>query len=222
MVLGKKLLVLSANLGNFDSPKEHCEQELFDDVDLIEYHRYTDSDFPPRTASMKPRLQARIPKMMGWQMKPDYDYYIWVDSSCRLSKPDSAKWFIDKLEDRDIAFFKHPNRDTVQEEADYLKYRLSINCPYITPRYKNERIDDQLAIVDPDSQLFATTAFVYKNTLPARDALTLWWLHTSLYHSIDQLSVAKALDDANARFNVIPDNYQKCEYLEFTRKKGHK
>jgi len=207
-----KVLVVSASLGGFDEPRKHAKQSI--DCD---YYQYTDENFPPRKNSMTPRLQARICKMFSWQTKPDYDFYIWVDSSCRLAHKDSVKWFLEKLGDEDAVFFKHPHRKTIQEEADYLKERLAKKCPYITPRYEGERIDDQLAVVDPTAELYATTAFAYKNDTQARDLLTVWWLHTSLYHSIDQLSLPNAIEKSGASHNVIPDNYLKCKYLEYMR-----
>jgi len=209
-----KILVLSASLGGFDKPQDHVKQSV--DCDFFQF---TDENFPPRSKSMTPRLQARIPKMMSWNMKPGYDVYLWVDSSCRLAHKDSVKWFLEKLSTSDIAVFKHPHRETVQEEADYLKHRLEIKCPYITPRYEDERIDDQLAVVDPGAGLFASTAFIYHDNIRSRDALTIWWLNTSLYHSIDQLSLPHAISVSGAQCNVIQENYLKCKYLEYTRNK---
>lgn len=209
-----EVAVISASLGGFDKKQQYVEQS-------VEYdrHHFTDKNFPPRFNSMTPRLQARIPKMFGWQMKPDYEYYLWVDSSCRLSDKDSIQWFIDQLGDNDIAVFKHPHRATVQEEADYLRHRLAIRCPYITPRYGNERLDDQMAAVDGSAQLYATTAFIYRNNLNMRDLLTVWWLHTSLYHSIDQLSLPTAITHSQAKVTVIPDNYLKIKQLQYVRNK---
>lgn len=208
------IAVISANLGSFDKRQAHVKQES---EHYIDYHTWTDEDFPPRKNSMTPRLQARIPKMTGWNMLPDYDYYIWVDSSCQLADPGSVDWFMEQLGDKDFAFFRHNKRKTVQEEADYLKHRLEIGCPYITHRYEGEHLDRQMEVVDPDNPLFATTAFIYRNNERARDALTLWWLHTSLYHSIDQLSLYKAIKDAGATHNTIDEDYLKCKYLEYIR-----
>jgi hypothetical protein len=206
------ILVVSASLGDFDKQQNHEKQSV-----ACDFYQATDENFPPRFNSMTPRLQARIPKMTSWQMRPGYDYYLWIDSSCRLASTNSVQWFLDQLGEADIAVFKHPHRKTVQEEADYLKHRLAIKCPYITPRYENERIDDQLTVVDPSAELYASTAFIYRDDTPARDLLTLWWLHTSLYHSIDQLSLPKAIADSGATVKVIPDNYLKCEALEYVR-----
>lgn len=217
-----KLLIYTANLGNFDKTQRNEEQKLPEGIDQIDYWRCTDEDFPPRFNSMTPRLQARIVKMTAWQMKPDYDYYLWVDSSCRLPREDSTEWFLEQLSDADIAVFMHNKRETVQDEADYLKERLDLERegrkqPYVLPRYENERIDDQLKAVNPDSRLFASTAFIMRNTLPARDAMTIWWTHTSLYHSIDQLSLPAAIEHSGVKYNVIEEDYLNCPYLEYVR-----
>ncbi len=197
-------------------------QKLPKDVDGFTFHRFTDENFPPRFNSMTPRLQARIPKMFSWQMLPGYDYYLWIDASCTLPRDDSVRWFLEQLGDADAAFFKHPNRETVQQEADYLRERLELERTgqkqkYVLPRYENERLDDQMAVVDPGGKLYASTAFIYKNTQQARDLLTVWWLHTSLYHSIDQLSLSKAIEASGATVNIIQENYMDCEYLRYIR-----
>jgi len=204
------ICVVSANLGNFDKPKENVEQSVPHDFKL-----FTDENFPPRFNAMTPRLQARIPKCFSWQMLPNYDYYLWVDSSCRLSDPDSIAWFMQKLGDADMVVFKHPNRNTVQEEADYLKHRLEINCPYICPRYENEDIDGQLTEVDPNAPLYASTAFMCRNTVEVQLGLKEWWYHISRYHSIDQLSLPWVT--RNLRVNMIQDKYMEIPYLEYTR-----
>ncbi len=214
-----KVAVITANVGNFEKPVEHPKQSI--DCDFFHFN---DQNFSLRTKALTPRLQARIAKMFGWQLAPGYDYYIWVDSSCTLTGPDSLKLFLKKAEDVDVVVFKHPNRNTIQEEADYLKYRLSINCPYITPRYKNELIDEQLAEIHADKEftddnLYASTALVYKNTQQVKDMLKEWWYHTSRYHSIDQLSLPYVLAKSGLKVNVLPDKYSDSPYITYVRNK---
>lgn len=199
-----KVAVVSANFGNFDKPIDDGRVTI------------TEREFPLRDKSMTPRLQARIVKTHMWDFVPGYDYYLWVDSSCRLQK-DGVQWFLDRLGDADIAVFKHPHRNTVQEEADYLKHRLEIGCPYITPRYENEDIDGQLAAVNPKLPLYASTAFICRESLAVRHALQDWWYYISRYHSIDQLGLPYVI--RNLKVNIIPDNYLKCEALEYVRNK---
>ena len=214
-----KLLIYSANLGSFERPQPDKEQILPEGIDLIETHRFIDFDFPPRKNAMTPRLQARLVKMFGWQMI-EADYYLWVDASCRLPREDSAKWFMEQLGDGDMAVFKHPNRNTVQEEADYLRQRLidekeGRKQKYVLPRYENEDIDGALSEVDSKASLYASTAFIYRNTPEVQDALKEWWYLTSRYHSIDQLGFTEAIKDLNV--HVIHEPYMECMYLEYTR-----
>lgn len=204
--------IISCNLGDFDPTPKHEEQLLAG----VHYRHITNIDYPPR-ASMTPRLQSRLVKTHLWQFIPGFDIYLWVDSSCRLSHENSAQWFLGHLGQADMAVFKHPHRDTVQEEADYLKYRLSIKCPYITPRYQGEDIDGQLKEVDPGQELYASTAFIIRNNSKTRHAMKDWWYHISRWHAIDQLSLPFVLFENNIETNVIPDNYLKCEYLEYVR-----
>lgn len=217
-----QVLVLSANMGGFEKPVNHEEQLLPEGIDRIDFRCVTDETFPPRSKSMTPRLQARIVKCFGWQMFPDYDYYLWIDSSCRLAREDSVQWFMEKV-NGDIAVFKHPRRNTVQEEADFLKERIILEKEgrkqqYILPRYENEDIDGQLLGVDPKQELYASTAFIYRNNSKMRHALKDWWYHISRWHSIDQLSLPFVLFENNCQTNVIADNYLKCKYLEPMRK----
>lgn len=195
------ILVMSACFGNLDTPDPSI-------------YCITEKQFPLRDKSMTPRLQSRIVKTHMWQFASP-DIFIWVDSSCRIK---SKQWFLDKLGEADIAVFKHPNRKTVQDEADYLKYRLAIGCPYITPRYEHEDIDGQLAQVSPDQQLYASTAFICRNNLRVQSMFKDWWYHISRWHSIDQLSLPHILETNDITYNVIPDNYLKCEGLEYVRK----
>jgi len=175
---------------------------------------------------MTPRLQARIPKMFGWQMAPGYDYYIWVDSSCSLLNPDSVKWFVEQCENVDTVVFQHPMRKTIREEADYIKGRLSRNCEYLTPRYENELIDEQMKVIEEDKLfydgfLFASTAFVYKNVERVHDMLIQWWYHTSRFHSVDQLSFPYVLWKSGCTYKILPvpmrQNVIKSPYITHVR-----
>lgn len=211
-----KIAIVTANLGNFDKSFEAVGQKLPDNL-TCDLHVLTDEVFLPRSKAMTPRMQARIVKMFMPDFAPDYDYYIWVDSSMKITSPKFVQWMLEQLGDEDIAVFKHPDRNTVQEEADYLKHRLAIKCPYITPRYENELIDEQLDVVNPAAELYASTAFIYRSNNFTEDAMKEWWHHTSRYHIIDQLSLPHAL--LRCQVKVIPDNYLKTEYMEYVRNK---
>ena len=199
-----KIAVISANMGNFDKTVEYVKQSV--DYD---FYKFTDENFPPRFCSMTPRLQARIPKMFGWQMAPGYDYYIWVDASYSLLHPDSVKWFLEQCKDVDIVLLNHPMLRTIQEQANYIKHRLARNCNYVTPRYKNELIDEQMAEIMSDKEYvdncsYASTAFIYQNNEKVHNLMKEWWYHTSRYHSVDQLGLPYAILKSKCVVKEIP------------------
>lgn len=211
-----KLLIHSANLGSFDKVVPPIDQELPDGIDQIDYHCFTDSDFPPITG-LTPRLQYRIPKCFGWQMYPDHDYYLWLDGSLSLVKEDSARWFLDQLGDADILVFKHPTRNSIQEESDHIEDHLQKGKPYITARYKNGLHKEQLADIQLDTDyiddhLYASTAFLYRDSEEVRDVLRLWWLHQSRYYTCDQLAFTYALRTLAVK--VINENPFKASHMK--------
>lgn len=218
-----RVCVLTANLVTppFDPLVPYAGQDLPPSVEMTRIV-FTDSNFPPRTKSMTPRLQARIPKMFGWQMCPGFDVYIWVDASCALLHKDSVRWFLEQLGNYDIAVFQHPDRRSISEEAQFLFTKLEKNNKYLVPRYKGEDLIGQMAEIKldvdfEDRSLYASTAFIYRNTFAVRNVLKEWWYHTSRYHSIDQLSLPYVLWRHNINVIVIEQNYLKCPYITYTR-----
>ncbi len=215
-----RLAILSANLGSFDKIVKPVEQELTLGIDEIAYHCFTDSDFPPVTG-LTPRLQYRIPKCFGWQMFTGYDYYIWLDGSMSFTTPDCVSWFIEQLGNADFAVFKHPYRKTIQEESDHIEDHLNQEKPYITSRYKNGLHKEQLADIQlddnyEDDHLYASTAFIYRDSEEVRDALRMWWLHQSRYYTCDQLAFTYALRGLAVK--VIDENPFKASHLTHTSK----
>ena len=214
-----KIAVVSVNLGNFDPIYPSIKQSI--DCDF--YH-FTDKNFPPRYCAMTPRMQARIPKAFGWQMIPDYDIYIWIDSSMTISNKDTVKWFIEQLGNKDAAFFKHPDRETIQEEADFIKNKIEQKNYYLTPRYSNELIDEEIKEIKDtayplETPLIASTAFVYRNHKDIQLMMKEWWYHISRYHIVDQIGLPYALWKYDIKYNLINEHYMKTPYLTYTRNK---
>lgn len=206
-----KVAILSCILGSFDVPVNPVEQNI-----SVAFHRFTDWDFPPITG-LTPRLQYRMPKLFGWEMYPGFEYYIWLDGSVSLIRPDSAQWLLDQLGDNDMAVFKHPWRSSIREEADHIEEYLQKGNEYITTRYKNGLHKEQLALIQgdksyTDNHLYASTAFVYRNTPKVKEVLDYWWFLQSRYYTCDQLAFTYALSTLNV--SVIQDSPFKSEYIK--------
>jgi hypothetical protein len=214
----RKIAVVTANLGGFDLIFDYAPQSM-----EYDFYRFTDENFPPRSRAMTPRMQARIIKCFSWQIVPNYTHYIWVDGSCSLFHKDSVKWFLEQCENADAAFFKHPERNTIQQECDYLKKKLAVQSRYICSRYMGEFLDEQMDEIRRDTSfkddfLYASTAFVYQNNPCVHDMLKEWWYHISRYHIIDQLALPYVIKKSECKVNIIDEKYGEIPYLTPTRK----
>jgi Protein of unknown function (DUF616) len=208
-----KTCILTANLGNFD----HVEPPMDQTIDF-DWHCFNDKNFPP-IGGLTPRLQYRIPKTHGWQMKPDYDYYIWLDGSMRLAREDSAAWLLEQLGTNHMAVFRHPDRSTARQEADYIERLLQKNHPYIMSRYKGGLHEEQMGEIETlftnydDRNLYASTVLVYRAT-PAVKAMMQEWLYTSVrYFTCDQIVLPYLLWKHDLDVKVIELNPFKNDYL---------
>lgn len=211
-----KIAILTANFGNFDTPVNPVSQALSQEID-IEFHRFTDEDFPPITG-LTSRLQYRIPKLFGWEMFPGADIYLWHDSSMSLQHEDSVKWFLEQLGDKDMAVFKHPWRKTAKEETDHIEEYLNKGNAYISSRYKNGLHKEQYREISKDisyvdDKLYTSTAFIYRNTRKVQDAMKLWWYYQSRYFTCDQIVLPYVIHKAGLDINVIQENQFKSPYI---------
>lgn len=216
-----KVAVLSANLGGYDPHVEWVPQVVPDGV-TVDVHRFNDANFPPRSLAMTSRLQAGIPKMFGWNMRPGYDRYIWIDASRGLLRADTVAWFLEALGDAELLVFLHPERQTIRQEYEFVKARMSRpGEKYLTSRYKAEWLDEQYAAVNQpwhrDDRLYASTAFAYRPTLRVQKALSDWWHHKSRYLLHDQLALPYVVRERGVRVVERPESVYDFEHLPFTR-----
>jgi hypothetical protein len=215
--VAERVAVISCNLGAFDDPQAHVPQEGV----AVDYYAFTDEQFPARPKAMTRRLQSKIPKMFGWDLKPGYDVYFWLDASLQFSSPTSVTWFLEKLKGHEMVVFGHPSRHSVHEEAEFLRTKIAHLNHYLINRYSGEDIDGQLAAIagPPDVHLFASGAFCYRPTPNVIDGLKEWWIHTTRFHIIDQLAMPYALRHCD--LVVLKEDIYRASHLKFTRRPGH-
>lgn len=223
-----KIAIIHINLRGFDSPVPPTDQELPDGIERVDYHCFTDADFPP-IADLPGRFQYRIPKLFAWQMLPGYDYYLHLDGEWTLKRPDSLKWYMEQLGHGDIALYAHPNRSTIKDEVqhidDYLNRRRGTKSgqDYIISRYKNGLHKEQLADIQldqdfVDDRLYASTVMFYKDSEEMRDTMRLWWLHQSRYYTCDQVVLPYILDKSDIVVKTLGEQIYKTGHMSKT---GH-
>lgn len=143
---------------------------------------------------LSPRMKAKYFKMQAHIAFPNYDAYLWIDSSYRIVQKGHVQWFMDQIRasNYSIAFRRHPQRNTVKDE---LQFCLShMNDPYLKTRYGNERIEEQVQHYieqgfPDDVGLYAGGMFAYLNTHQTRHFFDRWWLENLKWTVQDQLSL---------------------------------
>jgi len=204
-----RIALITANFGNADPPRPYFQQAFPDGIEFSVF-RFTDQNFPPR-ASMTPRLQAKIPKMYGWQLCPNFDFYIWVDSWFSIQRADAVSWLIGNCHGTELVLFRHPHRQKVREERDYLNMEIANGNQYIISRYANEQLRPEWFKGDLD--IYAAGVFAYKNTRPVQMMLEEWFHEVVRYHVDDQLSLPYILEKYNRSITVIEDNILHNQYF---------
>lgn len=222
-----RIALISAELGGSrkNLSEQYLRQELPEGWALTTFF-YDDTNFPPRP-SLSPRLQAKIPKMLGYELAPGYDFYIWIDSSFVLSHPGAVAWFVRSLGEADLAAFRHPHRAGIAQEEGYIRRAMEQGNAYLAERYSGEPLKEQveLYLSDPaftDDSLYAMGAFVYRKEMlsrPGANILPLWYFHNARYSIQDQLSfpylAATLASSGGFRLATLPGGIFDNPYIAF-------
>ncbi|MFA6159983.1 MAG: glycosyltransferase domain-containing protein [Parcubacteria group bacterium] len=128
------------------------------------------------------RINSRIYKIMP-HMFFDSEYSIWMDGNVKLKVP--AKEVIDKfLKDKDIALWKHKNRDCIYAEAQ---------ACYAQNKDTSEALGEQVKAykklgIPAHSGLYAATVIIRRHTRRINELNEKWWAHYTRYSKRDQIS----------------------------------
>jgi len=146
-----------------------------------------------------PRRSSRIPKLLAHQYLPGYDFSLWIDGSIRLLAP--VRDLIDRYLGRaDIAFFRHPLRDCIYEEA--------AACA-------EQRLDDPSLIAaqvaqyvgegyPPHNGLNEGGVILRRHTPDIETFNNAWWSELCRYSRRDQLSLNYILNRLGIRPALFP------------------
>jgi len=172
---------------------------------------------------MHPRLQAKIPKMLAWDTDPGFDYYVWLDSTFSIVRPDAVEWIVNYCDGVDVTFFKHSKRSSVREELAFMQEHLKRGDRYLEERYNSEPLAEQVAhyLQDPafeDSVLFECGVFVYSSQLVKNrntNVLKEWFYQNCRWSLQDQLSLPYALSKIACSRRVFDTTIFDNPYFEY-------
>jgi hypothetical protein len=165
----KKVRIVTADFGNhinnfhYNLPNQNST--LYD----IDYECLTDKNTPSRHNSLHPRTKGKIPKMLDW-VEHDADYYIWFDSKFKVVNDNFVEEIIQDLGDFDLGLIKHPQRDSIKSELEFMEKEMINKNDYLISRYEGERMKEQVNFYLSDSnfvdnKLFGLGFFIYSKKL---------------------------------------------------------
>lgn len=195
----KDITVITAITNNKD---DLIEQPQYPGV---KYLAFTDKKSPtwetrkPCDKFLEPVMNAKIHKILSHKYC-DTPYIVWVDGNMEL-KQDPHE-LVKLMGKKDFAFFKHPGRDCLFEEADAC---ISLG------KGKIEEIGEQIKQYAKDmfpdhAGLCECTAFIRKNNKKANETFEKWWAEICRYSHRDQLSFPVAFQ--GKKWATIPGSVQ--------------
>lgn len=129
----------------------------------------------------KPVMNAKIHKILTHKYV-DTPYILWVDGNVDLKV--DPKEFIKLLGDKDFAFFKHPGRDDVYDEADA--------CVALGKGDPRDLAEQTVSYAKRDypkhAGLSELTVFIRKNNEHANRVFEQWWAEVCRYSERDQVA----------------------------------
>tara|TARA_B100000959_G_scaffold70666_2_gene74885 strand:- start:9306 stop:9977 length:672 start_codon:yes stop_codon:yes gene_type:complete len=169
---------------------------------------YTDQNTPSRHLAMHPRLKAKIPKMLEWRFM-EADWYVWLDSSIKITSPDIIEYILQTAGDAPLCLFRHSYVNSIAEESKRVRNNLQRQIPYISKRYSGEPILEQIIHYYGDSNfrdenLFGMTFFAYHRS--AAPLMQEWFNENVIWTIQDQLSFPYVLQKSGMTYSTF-DGY---------------
>lgn len=189
-----RIAVLTANLGKFDNIFGMPKQQGI----KFDFFYYNEHNLPFPLPNLNNRLKSKYLKIQTHRFLPDYDAYIWIDSSIEILANIFVVNFLSYLEadqlsvdSYDVAIYKHCERNNVYEEINYILDSISIGNKYLTSRYGDQLIHRELMLYKnnklPDEYpLFNTYMFARLNNVKVNNAFDEWWRRCIEFSNFDQ------------------------------------
>lgn len=210
----KKIVIYTSIIGNTDKLEE---VEKFENADYI---CFTDNpSLKSKTWKIilvkrekDPYLQAKKYKIFPNLFFKKYKYSIWQDGTHALIV--NPKILLSFLEKNKIAFFKHPRRKNIYQEArEILKLRKDVPQRVI-PQIKKYKKEGFYV-----NQLIAGTVIIREhNNSEIVDLMNFWWKEINNNSRRDQLSFNYSAWKLKINYSTIPGDVYRNKFF---KTKGH-
>ena len=217
-----RVLVTSASFG---SPLRSRWIDQAESANIeITFNRISEPSHISRRNSMHPRLRGKVPKMLAWEEHPNYDYYVWMDSSFSMDSPRSIEWIVNQCTGFDACFFKHSERRSIRDELTFMEGLMSNGNAYLKQRYDGEPMRAQVEKYCADEEfvddrLFECGLFIYSKSLVKNHKTNLmkeWFYHNCIWSVQDQLSLPYVMSKFRVKYKTFDTTIFKNQYFKFS------
>jgi len=153
----------------------------------VEYLAFTDKPVDgwivkkPCDKFVEPVMNAKIHKILSHKYT-DKPYIVWMDGNLKLET--NPRDLVKLMGNKDFAFFKHPGRSCLYDEADF--------CVQLGKGKTNELAEQVKSYAKQEfpagAGLCELTAFVRKNNPKTNALFEKWWADICRYSNRDQVS----------------------------------
>ncbi len=182
----------------------------------ISISSYDDRNYPSRRLAMHPRLKGKIPKMLEWKFI-NADWYVWLDDSFTVITDTLAEDILKVAGKNKLCLFRHPNRNSIKEEFEFMQKKLNQKNLYLYSRYDGEPIEEQVKhyLNDPsfkDNNLFSMGFFAYHKSM--KPLMLDWFLENITWSIQDQISFPYVLQKHKVKYSVFEGTFLRNPYVK--------
>ena len=164
--------------------------------DMWKRHEYMNFSLDP---TYKNRRNAKVYKVLPHLFLPEYEYFIWLDST-HILEADPDELIETYLTKSDIAVFKHPERDCVYEEGNIVK-----QIGFDHPNLVEDQLDFYMDMGYPKHNgLYELPVRIQRNTKKIQQLGLMWWEQICMFSSRDQISFPFVCNQLNIIPSIIP------------------
>jgi len=193
----KEIAVITAIDGGKDKLRDQKEYEGVEYIAFVDEKTKSSAwkTYPVCQKFKKPVMNAKIHKVLSHKYI-DHEYIVWMDGNMDL-KCDPHE-LVKLLGEKDFAFFRHPGRDCVYQEADACVQLGKGDIRQLAEQTKQYARNEY----PYHNGLCELTAFVRRNTEQANLAFERWWAEICRHSERDQVSFPVAMQDE--KWGIIP------------------
>lgn len=213
-----KVAVMCANFGSFDVEKIFPAQSQKCD---FYYRNETNMDYP--MTALDNRMKAKYYKLQAHKIFTGYDIYIWLDGAFQIKSPAFVSHMIYELVNNDICVTKHPERNCIYTEAEFVLQGLIKQHPYFTKRYARSQLNVERNYYEhiaypADNGLYACGLFARWGNEKMNSFFDKWWDACLKWSVFDQLSFPVLAMQNSIKINpLVFENYIDNKFYQIVK-----